>query len=192
LLELVGITKRYPVLISLIRSGILDGCWAPKGSLHWEKRPRKVVNRYVSPLSIGYDMPRSRFAFIRLWAQSGVVETFALVRPAKTNNHCGVYIYLDEVRYFPPHSFLPLANEGHSNAKRRQVCRCKSWSCSLCKQRGRKNLRSKHDASSSRDQFLDMRLTGSVALLHSSSASLLLPIHSSSTSSLTHSSVLQS
>lgn len=38
-------------------------------------------------------------------AQEGVVETFALVRPAKTNNHCGVYIYLDEVgllKQLPP------------------------------------------------------------------------------------------
>ncbi|EKX46774.1 hypothetical protein GUITHDRAFT_107547 [Guillardia theta CCMP2712] len=30
-------------------------------------------------------------------ASEGVVETFALVRPAKSNSHCGVYIYLDEV-----------------------------------------------------------------------------------------------
>ena len=28
----------------------------------------------------------------------GVVETFALVRPSKGNNFCGVYLYLDEVR----------------------------------------------------------------------------------------------
>eukprot|EP00281_Chroomonas_sp_CCMP1168_P006593 CAMPEP_0206257150 /NCGR_PEP_ID=MMETSP0047_2-20121206/25175_1 /ASSEMBLY_ACC=CAM_ASM_000192 /TAXON_ID=195065 /ORGANISM="Chroomonas mesostigmatica_cf, Strain CCMP1168" /LENGTH=327 /DNA_ID=CAMNT_0053683693 /DNA_START=179 /DNA_END=1162 /DNA_ORIENTATION=+ len=30
-------------------------------------------------------------------AAGGVVETFALVRPSKTNGYCGVYIYLDEV-----------------------------------------------------------------------------------------------
>jgi hypothetical protein len=30
-------------------------------------------------------------------ADDGAVETFALVRPAKSNNHTGVYIYLDEV-----------------------------------------------------------------------------------------------
>ena len=30
-------------------------------------------------------------------AEDGAVEAFSLVRPAKTNNHCGVLIYLDEV-----------------------------------------------------------------------------------------------
>ena len=30
-------------------------------------------------------------------ADDGAVETFALVRPAKSNDHTGVYIYLDEV-----------------------------------------------------------------------------------------------
>mmetsp|Transcript_9691 Transcript_9691/g.23385 ORF Transcript_9691/g.23385 Transcript_9691/m.23385 type:complete len:289 (+) Transcript_9691:2-868(+) len=38
-------------------------------------------------------------------ADGGVVETFALVRPCKTNDQCGVYIYLDEVgmlKQLPP------------------------------------------------------------------------------------------
>uniref|UniRef100_A0A7S0VYS5 CS domain-containing protein n=1 Tax=Hemiselmis tepida TaxID=464990 RepID=A0A7S0VYS5_9CRYP len=38
-------------------------------------------------------------------AVGGVVETFALVRPCRSNDHCGVYIYLDEVgmlKQLPP------------------------------------------------------------------------------------------
>ena len=46
-------------------------------------------------------------------AEDGAVECFALVRPAKSNNHTGVYIYLDEVgmlKGLPPNRFVFLCS----------------------------------------------------------------------------------
>ncbi|KAJ1488670.1 hypothetical protein T484DRAFT_1938693 [Baffinella frigidus] len=63
------------------------------GSIDEQAAKRAAVQHLGEAGTLG----NSGFNSLSTAAEDGAVEVFALVRPAKSNNSCGVYIYLDEV-----------------------------------------------------------------------------------------------